>query len=291
MKKYSIAVLIFITAIIAGYIGYLRWHTPQVSVVMLTYKRANIVPQAIESILNQTYKDFELIILNDGSPDNTDEVIAKYMKKDARIRYYKNDQNRGIPYSRNRVASLARGKYIAIMDDDDICLPKRLEKQVEFLEKNPNIDVVIGQIKNLPKVPLLHNDIAAGLIQYNNVGNANIMYHRNFTEKNNIKYPEISYGEDWYFWLNVLFKGGRFASINDIVLIRKDDSKKHYKSDASEAYPAIHNFIGSFFSSENPHKFYEAEACEKLKMIKNAPVQIFTNDYLQILIRSNCFSD
>ena len=291
MKKVLWTVGLLSAVIGVMYGGYLRIITPRVSVVMLTYKRADVVSEAIESILNQTYKDFEFIILNDGSPDNTDEVINKYQNKDSRIRYYKNAENKGIPYSRNRAMSLARGKYVMIMDDDDISLPERMQKQMEFLDENPNIDVVIGQIKYLPKVPLSHDDIATGLIQYNNVGNANIMYRRNFVKNNNIMYPQISYAEDWYFWLNVLFKGGKFAAISDVILERHDNSVKHYKSNAKETYDKINEYIGNYFSPDNPQSFFEADACTKLNMIKNAPVQIFTSKYLQMLIRSNCPSN
>lgn len=91
---------------------------------MLTYQRAEMLPQAIESILSQTFSDFEFIIINDGSSDDTDEVVAHY--NDSRIRYYRNDRNRGIAFSRNRAASLARGKYIMIMDDDDRSFPERM---------------------------------------------------------------------------------------------------------------------------------------------------------------------
>ena len=291
MKKNFLFATALLSVIVIGFIGYQRMKKPLVSVVMLTYKRADIVPEAIESILNQTYKNFELIILNDGSPDNTDDVIAGYLKKDSRISYYKNDKNRGIAYSRNRVTALAKGKYVAIMDDDDISLPNRLEKQVDFMEKNPEIDVLAGQIKDLSRIPESHNEIATGLIQYNNFGNANTMYRRQIVQKYQIKYPNFNYGEDWHFWLQILFKGGKFAAISDDVVIRRGDSKKHYSAKPETSHELIHQFVGNFFSPENTQAFYKADACSKLNMIKKAPVQIFTKDYLQNLIQSNCFSN
>ena len=288
MKKYFLAVLIILTAIIVGYSGYLRYKKPLVSVVMLTYKRADIAPKAIDSILAQTFKDFEFIILNDGSPDNTDEMIKKYT--DSRIRYYKNDKNRGIAYSRNRAASLARGKYVMIMDDDDESLPERMQKEVEFLENHPEITAVAGQIKGLPRIPKTHDEIATGLIQYNNFGNSNVMYRREFAEKNNIKYDTaLRASEDWDYWLKMLFAGAKFAALEDDLHIRHGDSVKHYGISYEDANAPIRESVARFFSPKNPQKFYEAGACEKLQMINKAPLKIFTENYLQQLIKANCF--
>lgn len=255
-----------------------------VSVVMLTYKRADVLPRAIESVLAQTYTDFEFIILNDGSPDNTDGVVMAY--KAPRIRYYKNAENKGIAYSRNRAASLARGKYIMIMDDDDISLPERMQKQVEYLETHPEIAILAGQIKDLPRVPEAHNDIAVGLIQYNNIGNANIVYRSEFAKQHNISYNEkLKASEDWEFWLNMLFVGAKFASIPEDVLVRNATSEKHYGVSYEDANAPIRKMIGNFFSPADSAAFYDAGACDKLKMI--APKHIFSEDYQQALLGTN----
>ena len=112
---------------------------PKVSVLTPIYNtEPEHLRQAIESILNQTFTDFEFIILND-SPWNTEieDIVLAY--KDARIKYVKNDKNIGISKSRNKLLSLASGEYLAIFDHDDISLPTRLEKQVDFLDKNYKI--------------------------------------------------------------------------------------------------------------------------------------------------------
>ena len=281
MKKTRLLIVIVILAICC--IGYHWYKRPMVSVVMLTYKRANIVSTAIDSILNQTYKDFEFIILNDGSPDNTDEIISIY--KDKRIRYYKNQQNKGIPYSRNKVANFARGKYIMIMDDDDISLPQRVEKQVKLLEENPEIDVAVGQIKDLSRIPLDHNTIASSLIQYNNVGNANIMFRKEFMIKHNVKYPDISYGEDWHFWVQMLFNGAKFKALDEDVLIRAEKNEKFYKVN-SDIDNSVRRYIGEFFSPNNSEEFYKASGCEKIKMIKQK--NILSPEFIEKIITINC---
>ncbi len=263
--------------------GYCWLNRPVVSVVMLTYKRADLVGRAIESILGQTYKDFEFIILNDASSDNTDEIIAKY--KDKRIRYYKNDTNKGIAYSRNRITKLARGKYIMIMDDDDVSLPERMELQVKFLEENPDIDVVAGQVIDALRIPLTHDEIASSLIQLNNIGNPNIMYRRNFIVKNKIEYASINFGEDWHFWLQMLFNGAKFGSINEDVLYRFAVSDKFYVVNKDDE-KFIKDYIGKFFNPQNGSVFYEADGCHKLKMIK--PKKILSDEFINVLIDINC---
>lgn len=116
-----------------------------VSVIMGIYKMRNkesIVKLAIDSILNQTYKDFEFIICDDGSNDGTYEMIKNLIRKDERVILIKNKENRGLAYSLNHCLSIAKGKYIARMDADDISMPNRFEKQVKFLDEHQEYAVV-----------------------------------------------------------------------------------------------------------------------------------------------------
>jgi glycosyltransferase involved in cell wall biosynthesis len=107
---------------------------PLISITMPVYNAEKYLKESIESILNQTYKSFELILVNDASTDRSKELILSFT--DPRIRYFENPVNLGIVKTRNKGLSLSKGKYIAIMDNDDISFPNRLEKQVEFLESN-----------------------------------------------------------------------------------------------------------------------------------------------------------
>lgn len=130
---------------------------PLVSVLMPAYNAEVTVVEAMQSILWQTYPHFEFIIINDGSTDATRERILSV--SDARIRYYENEVNQGLVYTLNRGIDLCRGKYIARMDADDISLPTRFEKQVEVMEKSPNIIVcgtevsLFGDLEIVKKVP------------------------------------------------------------------------------------------------------------------------------------------
>src|SRR5688500_9607984 len=111
-------------------------NSPIISVVLPVYNSENYIKEAIDSILNQTFKDFELIIINDGSVDRSAEVIQAI--KDSRI-VYVDQQNSGLAATLNRGIQMARGKYIARQDNDDISIPERLDMQVNFMENNPGV--------------------------------------------------------------------------------------------------------------------------------------------------------
>lgn len=115
---------------------------PKVSVIMGIYNGEKTMKRAIESIIGQTFTDWELIICDDCSTDNTYKIALKYADMDARIKTIKNKKNMRAAYSRNQCIKISSGEYIAVMDDDDICLPERLEKQVKYLDAHPEMDAV-----------------------------------------------------------------------------------------------------------------------------------------------------
>ncbi len=112
---------------------------PKISVIMSVYNGETYLEEAVESVINQTFKEWELIIINDCSTDSTAQILEEFAKKDERVKVYPNEVNLKLPTSLNKAISLSSGKYIARMDADDICLPERLEKQYKFMEENPDI--------------------------------------------------------------------------------------------------------------------------------------------------------
>src|SRR6266849_5646808 len=112
-----------------------------ISVVMAVYNSAAVVGEAIESVLDQTFGDFEFIIIDDGSTDSSGEILREYARRDGRINLYAQG-NSGLIASLNRGCRLAKGRYIARMDADDISLPTRLEKQFRYLEAHPEVGVL-----------------------------------------------------------------------------------------------------------------------------------------------------
>src|SRR5437867_4937360 len=109
---------------------------PKVSVVMPAYNAAAYLDESIGSILSQTFRDFEFIIVNDGSSDDTNSILDRYQKSHKRIRVY-HQENQGMIAARNRGCRVAWGQYIARMDADDVSFPNRLERQMEYIEKHP----------------------------------------------------------------------------------------------------------------------------------------------------------
>lgn len=124
-------------------------HVPLVSVVSAFYNTGPLILDMIRSILAQTWTDWELVLINDGSTDDT--LTLAQSVDDPRIRIFSNDRNRGRAFSLNRGTREARGKYIARMDSDDICSPTRLEKEVRLLESNPALDAVSTGVIYLDK--------------------------------------------------------------------------------------------------------------------------------------------
>lgn len=114
--------------------------TPLVSVNMAAYNAAPYIAEAIQSVINQTFRNWELIIINDCSTDTTAAEIAKF--KDPRIKVFHNEQNEGIVYTRNRALHYSQGKYVAVLDADDVFLPEKLAVQVEFLENHTDYGMV-----------------------------------------------------------------------------------------------------------------------------------------------------
>lgn len=113
---------------------------PTVSVIIPTYNRAHLVGRAIQSVLNQTYNDFELIIVDDGSTDNIDDIIKDFQKKEKRIKYIRHEKNRGGSAARNTGIKASRGEYIAFLDSDDEWLKEKLKRQIKVF-KNASSEV------------------------------------------------------------------------------------------------------------------------------------------------------
>ena len=198
---------------------------PLVSVVMPVYNAQKYLNKAIDSILAQTYKDFEFIIINDGSTDNSLQIIKKYQKKDKRI-IVKNKKNKGIVAALNDGIKLSRGKYLARMDADDISLPSRFEVQVNFMEKNSKIGVcgtwveVFGEInKNyLLKFPINNELLKIRLLFSVPFAHPSIMMRRDLVVQYNLQYnKKYDAIEDYKFWLDIS-KYTKFASIPKVLL-------------------------------------------------------------------------
>ena len=110
---------------------------PKVTILMPAYNASLYIKESIESMLNQSFSDFELLIINDGSKDNTSEVVKSIV--DERIRLVENEQNLGLANTLNKGMKLAKGEYLARMDADDLSTPNRLQTQVDYLDSHPDV--------------------------------------------------------------------------------------------------------------------------------------------------------
>ncbi len=199
---------------------------PAVTVIMPVYNTAIYLPQAIESILNQTFSDFELLIIDDASTDQSVDIIRQY--KDSRIHYIRNSENQGISETRNRGIDLARSEYIALMDSDDIAPSARLEKEVAFMNENRDIDVVGGHLLEIDHngkdrnkkwtVSLNPDYIKAYLLLGNTVANGSAMFRKSFVDRYKIRFSKASRGaEDYRFWVDCSLHG-RIANLDEVML-------------------------------------------------------------------------
>lgn len=196
---------------------------PKVSVLMTAYNSGKYIAQAIESILGQTFTDFEFIIINDGSTDNTANIVKLYAKQDKRIKFIDNKKNQGLIAVLNQGLDLCTGKYIARMDSDDIAINTRFEVQVKYMDENPNVGVVGGwhekfgddikpQIRKYPlRVTLLDM-----LVFGTPISHPTAMIRTSVLRDNNIYYnPDFPHAEDYEIWAQI----ARVAPIHNIPMV------------------------------------------------------------------------
>ena len=193
--------------------------THLISVLMPVYNtKEEYLRASIESILNQTFTDFEFIIVNDGSTNNAEEVILSY--KDNRIKYVK-QENQGIVGALNNAWSKASGKYIARMDSDDIAYPERFAQQIKFLEENPEYSLVgswakIIPSKNIIKLPqdIKIMDLLADCMFIH----PSIMFNKADFEKFNLQYETgFEYAEDYCLYANAV-KHLKMTNLQEVLL-------------------------------------------------------------------------
>jgi glycosyltransferase involved in cell wall biosynthesis len=200
--------------------------TPKVSVLMPAYNAEKYLGEAIDSILNQTFTDFECIIIDDCSTDNTWKIIQKYAKKDSRIVGVQNKNNLGIAGNLNKAISLSKGKYLARMDADDWAYPDRFEKQVSFLDENLEVGIVGGAMEvrdeTLEKILYIRlyaqDDLSLRkyFFKQSPFSHPCVMYRKEVIE-DNLYNEKLSPTEDYDLYFRV-GKKYKFANIKDIVL-------------------------------------------------------------------------
>lgn len=182
---------------------------PLVSIILPVYNGAKYLKESIDSILGQTYDNFELIIINDGSIDDSLSIMKSY--SDGRIRIINNEINLKLIGTLNKGILLSKGKYIARMDADDISLPTRLEKQIALLELNPAIGLVgtsfekIGDETGIVHYPLDHENLKFSAVYFNPFLHPSVVIRKSILEDNNLKFNfNYLHAEEYKLWTELL---------------------------------------------------------------------------------------
>lgn len=217
-------------------------HDVKISVLMPVFNGEKYLAEAVDSILNQTFTDFEFIIVNDGSTDATAKILAGY--GDERIRLV-SSEHKGLVYCLNKGLELSAGKYIARMDADDISIPQRLQIQYDFMESYPDIGICGGNYrvlggKYVSKLPATDADIRATLFGQSAFCHPTVMLRKDVLDKSGLRYDKDFFrAEDYRLWIDLLdyTKGAtipkvllhyRLHATNVSVQTNKDfDSKMH----------------------------------------------------------------
>ena len=188
-----------------------------ISVLMAVYNCDKYLREAIDSILNQTWNDFEFIIVDDGSTDNSLQIIKSY--SDPRIKVISYEENKGVAHARNVGLEQSNSEFIAIMDADDVALPDRLKEQYEYLMEHSEIDGIYARFKFLNADGKLVEEeraiayynykyVKAVMILENTIANPTAMFRRQIVEEYQLRYDETcKIGEDYRFWVEYLIYG------------------------------------------------------------------------------------
>lgn len=204
----------------------------QVSILMCVYNGEFFLSQAIESILKQTFNNFEFIIVDDGSTDRTLHIISEYAKQDSRIVLVYNEKNLGLEKSLNKGLSVAKGKYFARQDADDISLPNRLELQTHFLDNHPEVGALGTAVKLIDEqgdtfgedyLPTDHESLQSLLLVNNFMHHSTLMVRRSLMQKLGGYDEDMRYTEDYDLWWR-LSKLSNLATLPNTLLYRRMDN-------------------------------------------------------------------
>lgn len=198
--------------------------TPLVSIITPVYACETYLPMTIDSVLAQTYPNWELLLADDCSPDNSARIIGEYQKKDSRIRYIKLPENGGAAVARNAALAQAQGRYIAYLDADDLWLPEKLERQLNFLQESGAVFSCCGyekieadgtplnKIVHMPKTMTYEQYLRNTIIQ--TVG---VIVDTEHVDRSLLIMPNVRRGQDAGTWMQVLRSGITFVGQHEVL--------------------------------------------------------------------------
>ena len=284
--------LIVISLIACSYLLLNKKNPPLISVVIPTYNRAHLLERAIDSVLAQTFQNYEIVVVDDGSTDKTAALLNKYQQKTNKLKVFKHKTNKGVAAARNTSIKNAQGKYIAIMDSDDYAHPTWLEESAAFLKKNPNTDILVPFKQEIndetpPKIkekkfPLYRFYLENYL---SNVGN---IIRSDFIKKNRIKYSSTyTCGEDYDFWMRMIMKGARIEELNKYLIV----ARYHHSNGDDYKYNCIvtaWNIAQSFFNTLEIPNHSRKNSCIVANQILKKYPNVFNDKLKEKMIKDVC---
>lgn len=265
---------------------------PRISVLMGVYNCASTVEEAVRSIMDQTYPDWELIICDDGSTDDTLQIVRRLQQQDPkRIILLENGRNRGLNYTLNRCLGEARGLYVARMDGDDISLPKRLERQIDYLENNPDIAFTGTQMDafdengiwgrhTYPEKPVNKDFLLCPIF-----GHPTVMVRREAYLSVG-GYSESKWllrVEDFHLWIKMYAKGYVGANLQEVLYLYRDDRNGYTKRKFRYRLNAVYVNILAIRMLKLPVYFY-------LRALRPILVGLLPSGFYRYLHRSKLSS-
>lgn len=264
----------------------MNYTNPLVSILMTAYNRENYIVEAIESVLASTYKNFELIIVDDGSKDCTVSIANSYAAKDSRIKLYVNPINLGDYLNRNRAASYARGKYLKYLDSDDVIYPSSLQVMVECMENNPF--VAMGLSTNIPMkgmLPIILSQEQSYKLYYFNstlltVGPSSTIIRRDIFE--DIKgFSGKQFVGDTELWLKIA-KTNKLALIpGNLIFWREHDQQQICLEQEDEQIEEIRFKIDLSFLTDTSCPLNKEDTDKAISKLKKVKSRIVVKDFLK----------
>lgn len=264
------------------------YSVPLVSVILPVYNSSDFIFDSLSSILNQSLKDFELIIINDGSTDNSENIILNF--NDYRIKYLKNEKNIGLVNTLNIGIEFASGKYIARMDSDDIAHPLRLQSQVKFLEENEKIGIVGSFVQIITskgtnsyrgfELPIDNRNIKTYLFFHNPFVHPSVLIRadilKNFTYSN-----DFTLAEDYFLWVKILeiYNGFNISSKLLNYRIHSNNVSSKNKQIQNQSLYKIYSYLLSKYFVTDLEKMTDLhfKFC-----VQNNEINISASDYKEI---------
>ena len=254
-----------------------------VTVLMSVYNDEKFLSGGIESILNQTFTNFEFLIINDASTDSTSAILQEYARKDSRVRVLNNENNMGLTVSLNNGLNSALGKYIARLDSDDISLKQRLERQVNFLDKHPKIGVlgsgaeiidVDGNITGKFTPSTSPAVIRWRLLFGNCMLHSTVMFRRDIVLQAGGYPSDCFIAQDYDLWSRLMFKTDICQLPDTLVNYRQNTnaiSIKNFDKQAETSIRVVHRNMTNFFDMELPLDIVKA-LCDSYNVRRHFPL-------------------